>query len=107
MFSRRGPEHPSGYGTFGGREGEPAHVTFRPHGQPADRRPEEDLPAYGILEVGRGVLRIQSSGGGGWGDPRGRDPEAVRRDVRNGVLSPERARADYGIEIDDGAGEKR
>jgi N-methylhydantoinase B len=35
--------------------------------------------------------------GGGWGPPAERDPEAVRRDVREGYVSPEAARRDYGI----------
>ena len=106
-FRGEGQGAPSGFGVSGGGEGEPAQVTFRRRGRPDDGEPEEALPAYGIREVGCGVLRIQSAGGGGWGDPEGRDPEAVRRDVRNGVLSPEKARTDYGIEVDDGAGGKR
>ena len=41
-----------------------------------------------------------SGGGGGWGDPRARDPQKVLRDVRNGVVSLESARRDYGVAID-------
>lgn len=37
------------------------------------------------------------AGGGGWGDPLERDPEAVLRDVRNEFLSVDRAKADYGV----------
>ena len=106
-FRGEGQGAPSGFGVSGGGEGEPAQVTFRRRGRPDDGKPEEALPAYGIREVGCGVLRIQSAAGGGWGDPGGRDPEAVRRDVRNGILSPEKARADYGIEVDKNTGGKR
>jgi len=31
-------------------------------------------------------------------DPRERDPEAVRRDLRLGLVTPEGARGDYGLE---------
>jgi N-methylhydantoinase B len=40
---------------------------------------------------------MQSAGGGGFGDPLARDPEAVREDVRAGVVSRERARDGYGV----------
>lgn len=37
------------------------------------------------------------SGGAGYGDPSQRDPEAVRRDLRLRLLSPEKARRAYGV----------
>ncbi|MBI4336765.1 MAG: hypothetical protein HY683_02905 [Chloroflexi bacterium] len=37
---------------------------------------------------------------GGWGNPLERDPEAVLRDVRNGVLTADYARREYGAVID-------
>jgi N-methylhydantoinase B len=37
--------------------------------------------------------------GGGYGDPFGRDPEAVRADVLDSLLSAEAARRDYGVVI--------
>jgi N-methylhydantoinase B len=46
------------------------------------------------------VVRIMTGGGGGWGSPAERDPEAVRRDVREGYVSAEAARRDYGITVD-------
>jgi len=39
-------------------------------------------------------------GGGGWGDPLDRDPELVRKDARNGIISVERARQIYGVVLD-------
>ena len=36
-------------------------------------------------------------GGGGWGDPLERDPEAVLDDVLDGYVSAEGARRDYGV----------
>jgi N-methylhydantoinase B len=44
-------------------------------------------------------VKIMTGGGGGWGAPSERDPEAVRRDVREGYVSGEAARRDYGIEV--------
>lgn len=43
------------------------------------------------------IVRIMTGGGGGHGPPSERDPEAVRRDVREGYVSPEAARRDYGV----------
>lgn len=45
-------------------------------------------------------VRIESPGGGGYGDPRTRSPEKVARDVRLGFVSCENARALYGVEVD-------
>ena len=39
-----------------------------------------------------------TGGGGGFGEPRERDPEDVRRDVRNRHVTPEAARDVYGVE---------
>ena len=44
-------------------------------------------------------VKIMTGGGGGWGPPSERDPEAVRRDVREGYVSAAAARRDYGIEV--------
>jgi N-methylhydantoinase B len=41
-------------------------------------------------------VRIMTGGGGGYGPPAERDPEAVRRDVREGYVSAQAARRDYG-----------
>jgi N-methylhydantoinase B len=45
------------------------------------------------------TLIIHTPGGGGYGDPRKRDPERVRRDILNGLVSPEAAMREYGIEV--------
>jgi len=53
------------------------------------------------MNIKRGdVFRHVLAGAGGWGDPLERDPAAVLRDVRNELLSPEKAVADYGVVID-------
>jgi N-methylhydantoinase B len=40
---------------------------------------------------------IESAGGGGWGDPIERDPEAVRRDVLDELVSRQAARSVYDV----------
>ncbi len=45
-------------------------------------------------------LVLQLPGGGGMGEPRLRDPAAVARDVRDGLVSVERARATYRVAVD-------
>ena len=46
------------------------------------------------------VITFHNPGGGGYGDPLERDPEAVEGDVRSGYVSPEKAREDYGVVIE-------
>ena len=41
-------------------------------------------------------VRIMTGGGGGFGPAAERDPESIRRDVREGYVTPEAARRDYG-----------
>ena len=43
------------------------------------------------------VLRYVNCAGGGWGDPLERDPEAVKRDVRDGYVTIAGAARDYGV----------
>ena len=49
-------------------------------------------PANVVLEPGE-VFEFEAGSGGGWGDPLGREPETVRRDVVVGRLSAEEALA--------------
>ena len=46
----------------------------------------------------RSVVELRTGGGGGFGDPRERDPEHVREDVQDGFVTPEAAKRDYGVE---------
>jgi N-methylhydantoinase B len=55
-----------------------------------------------IEGVPRGTLYHQlAGGGGGYGDPGKRDRAILQREIRNGVISPEAARADYAYEESD------
>ncbi|MCZ6665738.1 MAG: hydantoinase B/oxoprolinase family protein [Gammaproteobacteria bacterium] len=46
------------------------------------------------------VSRYVTNGGGGWGEPKLRDPERVMADVRNGYVSLTKAREIYGVAIE-------
>jgi len=46
------------------------------------------------------VVTLEMPGGGGFGPPMQRDPMQVLDDVRNGYVSPESAKMDYGVIID-------
>ena len=46
------------------------------------------------------IVRMESSGGGGYGDPLKREPDRVRRDVHLGYVNAERARSRYGVVLD-------
>ena len=57
---------------------------------------EREIPTKTHAELYENdVLRIETPGGGGWGDPEERDAEKVEEDVRNGLVSRERADAHY------------
>ncbi|MEU8105229.1 hydantoinase B/oxoprolinase family protein [Nonomuraea muscovyensis] len=46
------------------------------------------------------LIRIRTTGGGGWGSPYDRDPRAVAADVRDGKVSIAGALGDYGVVLD-------
>lgn len=83
-------EHPP-YGLFGGQPAASSKNLIKQNGE------WRVLPAKVTLEIGMDtVVRHEQAGGGGWGDPRRRDPQAIAADLRNGKISPIRAADDYG-----------
>ena len=55
---------------------------------------------FSNVDVKQGdVFTRPSAGGGGYGDPLARDPEAVKEDVADDYVSIERALKDYGVSI--------
>jgi N-methylhydantoinase B len=56
------------------------------------------LKSKSMLAPGSRVA-LNFAGGGGFGDPRERDPAAVARDLLNGMVSEECARRDYGYRV--------
>jgi N-methylhydantoinase B len=57
------------------------------------------------VKIRRGQkVRLETPGGGGFGDPAGRDPQRVARDARLGYVSRAAARRDYKVVLrDDGS----
>jgi len=81
------------YGLKGGEGGQhDMHLVKFPNGEQRAVRSER-LP-------GGSVVVVQTSGGGGWGNPALRDREALEWDVLNGYVSLESAGEKYGCTID-------
>ena len=75
-------------GLFGGKPG--ARARFEVNGTPGD--------PYGLTSLRPGdTVVMDAAGGGGYGDPRERDREALARDLREGKVTLASARRDYGV----------
>jgi N-methylhydantoinase B len=80
-------------GVLGGRPGSRAAVSkVDRHGAATPQAPIGDVE----LAPGEVVVGLES-GGGGYGDPLDRDPDAVRLDVLDRWVSPAAARDEYGV----------
>jgi len=82
------------WGVKGGLAGRPFEVVIDPGG-PAERKIDALADAEQVL-AGE-VIRIRTTGGGGWGDPLERPNEDIIRDLKWGKVSVEGARRDYGL----------
>jgi N-methylhydantoinase B len=82
------------WGVKGGRAGAPFRVTVDPGGP--EERELDGLVDDEPIRAGQ-LIRIRTTGGGGWGDPYQRDVALVRRDVRWGKVSRAGAARDYGV----------
>lgn len=78
----------------GGHEGSSNLIEFRPK----EGEPTRHAFVSGLATRPDDVIRVITGNGGGYGDPRKRDRAAVAMDVKNGLLTPERAREVYGWE---------
>lgn len=63
----------------------------------SDEGVQFDVPQYGLRHLPSLRIAITSPGGGEYGKLNRRDPEAVLRDVRDGIVSPTRAQSVYGV----------
>lgn len=84
-------------GVNGGHAGRPGRCIVNP-GR-ADERVLAPMSDGNVIRRGD-VLRVYTSGGGGWGSPLERPAERVRRDVLGGFVSLESACDDYGVVLD-------
>ena len=94
LFGDRGKFAPRG--VVGGGEAAMTRFTF-----PKDGAPTSPPLAAKIVDVSlkRGDrVRLETPGGGGYGDPADRERKAIRRDLELGFVSLEAARRDYGWE---------
>ncbi len=103
----------SGQGMFGGLCGAPSLLVLKEETNIWDTMSEnrhpvdveamggtsEMLPYCDFDVKDRSVLYMRLANGGGYGDPLDREPEAVLRDVANGLVSREVAQEIYGVAL--------
>ena len=82
------------WGVKGGLAGKPFEVVIDPGGP--NEREVDALADAEPIKAGE-VVRIRTTGGGGWGNPLERDPALVVRDVVWRKVSPDAALASYGV----------
>jgi N-methylhydantoinase B len=92
------------WGVRGGLAGLPFRVTIDPGG--SNQRVLTGLCDDEPIAAGE-IVRIETTGGGGWGDPLDRDPELVALDVLQGKVSEQAARDEYGVVLADAAATAR
>jgi N-methylhydantoinase B len=82
------------YGVNGGSAGDPYGVAVESQDGETRSLPGmvDDVP----VSAGE-LVKLWTSGGGGWGDPLEREVELVRYDVLCGLVSPAAAESDYGV----------
>ncbi|RIJ67001.1 hydantoinase B/oxoprolinase family protein [Nakamurella silvestris] len=84
------------WGVKGGKAGRSFSVTIDPGGP--NERVVDALADGEFVRAGE-VIRIRTTGGGGWGDPLDRSTEEVLTDVVSGKVSRGAARTDYGVMV--------
>jgi N-methylhydantoinase B len=84
------------WGIDGGKAGLKNYALIR-----SKEKGEFEILKTSGMQLAEGDIEVATAGGGGgYGNPLERDPEAVRWDVINGFVSVEHARQDYGVVID-------
>ena len=85
------------WGVAGGKAAEPSFSRL----QKADGTSVE-VGKRAVQQPDRGdLMLVAGGGGGGHGDPLTRDPESVRRDILDELISPPRGRALYGVALNE------
>jgi N-methylhydantoinase B len=95
-FRGEGANGLTAFGINGGIGGQSGSLTLNPPGAGPI-----DTPQFGVRQLGPMRIVIASPGGGGFGDPRRRDPNSVLRDVADDIVSPAKARKTYGVVLTD------
>ena len=81
------------WGLDGGNEGSPNYIEFIPK----EGEVQTFAAISGLTTQKDDVIRVYTGNGGGLGDPKERDPELVRRDLRNGLITDSQAREVFGL----------
>jgi N-methylhydantoinase B len=87
------------FGVAGGGSGAPNRFTVVRDGVVVEPSPMPGKVAGFEMQVGD-VVRMESSGGGGYGDPLERDPSRVAEDVAHGYIAAADAETRYGVRLD-------
>jgi N-methylhydantoinase B len=112
----KGTRAPMSLGLFGGYPGSNvAYSTFRrgnvdelPRSLAETSGESREDRFWGAVELEPGDIQyVRFMGGGGYGDPLDRDPDAVLADVRLGLVSEAAARQIYGVVVQDGVDDER
>lgn len=90
------------WGVGAGKSGRPGRYVIRPG--TSEERVLNPLSEGTLLNKGD-VVRVETGGGGGWGDPYEREPERVLSDVLGGFVSLRAALEDYGVFVVPGRAE--
>jgi N-methylhydantoinase B len=107
----KGTRAPMSLGLFGGYPGcNVGYTTYRdsnarqvPDSRDSIEAGNSNEQSWGHLELGETDIQyVRFMGGGGYGDPIDRDPEAVLTDVRNGLVSEGAALDIYGVALEEG-----
>ncbi len=89
------------FGVCGGGAGATNRFWIRRGGRPVQPSPLPGKVSAFPVETGD-VLLMESSGGGGFGDPLERDPAMVASDLAEGYVTPAAAESIYGVVLTEG-----
>ncbi|MGE0735662.1 MAG: hydantoinase B/oxoprolinase family protein [Alphaproteobacteria bacterium] len=118
VISGKGAKYSMSEGLAGGYPGAPNKYVWVHNNEldpsrnidPSFAQRLEDMPgrqediSWGVYPLmDKDVLYVGWNGGGGYGDPLDRDPEALRIDVAASIVSPDAARDIYGVVLGNGA----
>ena len=82
------------WGLDGGEDGSPNYIEFIPR----EGEVQTFAAISGLTTQKDDVIRVHTGNGGGLGNPRERDLDLVRMDLKNELITPQQAREVFGLE---------